>query len=61
RFAVGDRLQVLSPEGNNVIELQYIESEKGETMEVAPGGGYVVRIPLPPGNYDNALLAQIME
>ncbi len=61
RFAVGDRLQVLSPKGNSVVELQYIESDKGETMEVAPGGGYVVHIPLPPGNYDNGLLAQIME
>jgi putative protease len=60
RFAVGDRLQVLSPKGNNVIELQSIESDTGETMEVAPGGGYVVHIPLPPGNYDNGLLAQIM-
>jgi putative protease len=61
RFAVGDRLQVLSPRGNSVIELQHIESDKGENMEVAPGGGYVVHIPLPPGNYDNGLLAQIME
>jgi putative protease len=61
RFAVGDRLQVLSPVGNSVVELQHIESEKGETMEVAPGGGYVVHIPLPPGNYDNGLLAQILE
>ena len=61
RFAVGDWLQVLSPDGNKTIELQYIESDKGETMDVAPGGGYVVHIPLPPGNYNNGLLAQIME
>ena len=61
RFAVGDSLQVLSPRGNNTIELQYIESDKGVAMDVAPGGGYVVHIPLPPGNYDNGLLAQIKE
>ncbi|KPJ88095.1 MAG: protease [Gammaproteobacteria bacterium SG8_11] len=61
RFAVGDRLQVLSPNGNSVIVLETIESDTGAPMEVAPGGGYVVRIPLPPGNYDNGLLAQIME
>ena len=61
RFAVGDRLQVLSPQGNNTIELQYIESDKGEAMEAAPGGGYVVHIPLPPGDYRNGLLAQIMD
>jgi putative protease len=61
RFAVGDRLQLLSPDGNSTLELQYIESETGDSMEVAPGGGYVVHIPLPPGNYENGLLAQIME
>jgi putative protease len=61
RFAVGDRLQVLCPQGNNTIELQYIESDQGEAMEVAPGGGYVVHIPLPPGNYENGLLAQITD
>lgn len=61
RFAVGDRLEVLSPHGNHTVELQYIESDKGEAMEVAPGSGYVVRIPLPPGDYHNGLLAQIMD
>jgi putative protease len=61
RFAVGDRLQVLSPGGNSMLDLQYIESEQGDSMDVAPGGGYVVNIPLPPGNYENALLAQVME
>jgi hypothetical protein len=34
---------------------------KGNPMDVAPGGGYEVRIPLPAGNYDRALLAVNMQ
>jgi putative protease len=61
KFVRGDRLEVISPQGNHTVELSYIENDNGEPMEEAPGGGYVVRIPLPPGNYDSGLLAKILE
>lgn len=49
RFAVGDKLELLGPEGTTDFELHRMESESGETREVAPGNGHVVRIPLPEG------------
>jgi putative protease len=49
RFAVGDKLELLGPEGTVDFELRNMETETGETREVAPGNGHVVRIPLPEG------------
>ena len=49
RFAVGDKLELLGPEGTVDFELCNMETETGETREVAPGNGHVVRIPLPEG------------
>lgn len=60
RFAVGDRLEIIAPEGNHQIQLEHIESLKGEAMSVAPGSGHHVRIPLPEANYDKALIARYL-
>jgi putative protease len=49
RFAVGDKLELLGPEGTVDFELRNMETETGETRDVAPGNGHVVRIPLPEG------------
>ena len=49
RFAVGDRMELLSPAGAVDFDLRNMESESGESREVAPGNGHVVRIPLPEG------------
>ena len=49
RFAVGDKLELLGPEGTVDFELRNMETETGESREVAPGNGHVVRIPLPEG------------
>ncbi len=57
RFSLGDEIELLTPTGNQLIKLQHMEDDKGNSMEVAPGGGYHVRIPLPPGNYERGLLA----
>lgn len=48
RFAVGDRLELVSPRGNHVFELTALHGDQGEPMDAVPGGGYVVHIPLPP-------------
>jgi len=47
RFSVGDRLELVMPDGSNhEIILKSMENLKGEAMDVAPGSGYHVRIPL---------------
>ncbi|RDH42155.1 tRNA 5-hydroxyuridine modification protein YegQ [Zooshikella ganghwensis] len=46
RFAIGDELELLTPEGNQTFVLSHMENKRGETMEVAPGSGHRVKIPL---------------
>ena len=58
KFAVGDRLEVILPGGNQTITLQHMENLKGEKMQEVPGGGHQIRIPLPVANYDKGLLAR---
>ena len=58
KFAIGDSLELILPDGNLPLVLDHIESRKGEAMEEVPGGGYEVRIPLPPGDYQLGLLAK---
>ncbi|MCW9023428.1 MAG: tRNA 5-hydroxyuridine modification protein YegQ [Gammaproteobacteria bacterium] len=60
KFAVGDKIEVISPSGNQTIVLSEIEDQHGKTMQEVPGGGYHVKIPLPSGQYDNALLARFL-
>lgn len=57
KFAVGDELELILPQGNQTIQLDAMEDLKGKPMDEAPGGGYQVRIPLPPANYDKGLIA----
>lgn len=47
RFALGDRLEVLSPAGNHELRLTRMEDLTGAPLQVAPGAGHRVRIPLP--------------
>jgi len=47
RFEVGDRMELMSPQGNCDFVLGELWSEGGESREVAPGSGHVVRLPLP--------------
>ena len=63
KFAIGDRLEIIAPDGNHDLTLERMESLKGEALTVAPGSGHQVRIPLPvgsaqPHNYDKALIAR---
>jgi len=60
KFELGDRLEIIAPGGNQHIQVDYIESNKGEVMQVAPGSGHFVRIPMPPANYDKALIARYL-
>ena len=59
RFAVGDRIEVIHPSGNFEITLERMENAEGASIDVAPGNGHRVWMPLPvelPG----ALLARFV-
>lgn len=45
-FEVGDRLELISPEGNFDFELTDLYNAKGEPVMVAPGSGHVVQLRL---------------
>ncbi len=45
----GDSVQLISPGGNHRFTLEVMSDDQGRPMDEAPGGGYRVRTPLPPG------------
>ena len=47
RFAVGDSIEVMTPQGNLTFELTHIEDQKGKSRTDAPGDGHVLFIPIP--------------
>ena len=47
RFAVGDRLELMTPQGNLNFRLEALETKRGERAEVAPGDGHVRYLPVP--------------
>ena len=47
RFAVGDRLELMTPRGNLGFLLGRLERADGTTTTVAPGDGHIVYLPLP--------------
>ncbi|BBI98512.1 U32 family peptidase [Ferrigenium kumadai] len=46
RFSVGDKLEIIHPSGNSIIEVKEMKSLEGEALTVAPGSGHRVQIPL---------------
>jgi putative protease len=46
-FRVGDDIELMTPDGNVQFHLDSMESEQGDLVDVAPGSGHVVRIPVP--------------
>jgi putative protease len=58
KFAVGDKLELVLPEGNRDFVLDSMEDMRGQPMDEVPGGGYRVRIPLKREDYSMALLAR---
>ncbi|WP_222910368.1 tRNA 5-hydroxyuridine modification protein YegQ [Pseudomonas sp. DNDY-54] len=47
RFGVGDRLELMTPQGNLNFRLEALETKRGERTEVAPGDGHVLYMPVP--------------
>jgi len=60
-FRVGDKLELILPDGNNRdMVLEYMETLDGESLEVAPGSGYQVRIPIADIKGDTLLISRYL-
>jgi len=59
KFSVGDTIEVIHPQGNEIIQLGAMRNMDGEPIEVAPGSPLHVRIPLD-ARYQGALLARML-
>lgn len=46
KFQVGDKLEIIHPAGNRIVELKEMRGLEGEEITVAPGSGHRVQIPL---------------
>jgi putative protease len=58
KFAVGDRVELILPEGNRDIVVERMQDLKGQEMQAAPGAGYEVKIPIPEANAGYGLMAR---
>jgi len=58
KFSVGDSLELLTPGGNAAFTLNEMLDKDGNSLQVAPGGGWKVRIPLPTEAADFGLLVR---
>ncbi|WP_445497508.1 prephenate-dependent tRNA uridine(34) hydroxylase TrhP [Photorhabdus sp. SF281] len=47
KFMVGNSLELMTPSGNIQFTLEAMQDKKGQPMEVAPGDGYIVYLPIP--------------
>lgn len=47
RFAIGDRLELMTPRGNRSFLLKNLEKVDGTATDIAPGDGHIVYLPLP--------------
>ncbi|MES9830935.1 MAG: tRNA 5-hydroxyuridine modification protein YegQ [Candidatus Thiodiazotropha sp. LLP2] len=61
KIRVGDRVELMTPAGNQEFVLQRMEDKHGNAMQEAPGGGYQVRVALPAEDVTNALLCRYLE
>lgn len=63
RFVVGDRLQIIQPEGNCDIKVETLINKHGEAVTEAPGSGITLRMPVNTaaiGKLQNAMLARYL-
>lgn len=60
RFGIGDELELLTPAGNHRFHLAAMTDLEGQPMDLAPGGGYRVQIPLPVANGHLGLVTRVL-
>lgn len=58
KFAVGDKIELILPEGNQDLIIERMENMYGQEMQEASGGGYEVKIPLPEMNGNYGLISR---
>lgn len=59
KFSVGDKLEIIHPSGNQIIQLAEMKTLQGEPLKVASGSGHRVQIPLT-GNLAEGMLARFL-
>lgn len=60
RFVLGDRLQIIQPEGNREIVVESMFDKQGQPVSEAAGSGIFVRLPMTAGNFSNAMVARYL-
>ncbi|MGZ8227395.1 MAG: prephenate-dependent tRNA uridine(34) hydroxylase TrhP [Methylococcaceae bacterium] len=58
KFAVGDKLELILPQGNQDIIIERMEGLYGQALQEAPGSGHIVKIPVPEIPGHQGLLAR---
>ncbi len=58
KFSVGDSVELLLPSGNRTFTINEMINKDGVAVDVAPGSGHKVRIPVEAGNYQLGLVAR---
>ena len=60
KFSVGDRIELIHPKGNLELTITTMQGKNHAPVDVAPGSGYHVHIPLPAG-YEGAFVARFVD
>ncbi len=47
KFTLGNSLELMTPQGNLSFQLEQLQNRKGEQIDVAPGNGHTVYLPVP--------------
>ena len=47
KFTLGNSLELMTPQGNLSFQLEQLQNRKGEQIDVAPGNGHIVYLPVP--------------
>ena len=47
KFMLGNSLELMTPQGNLSFQLEQLQNRKGEQIDVAPGNGHTVYLPVP--------------
>ncbi len=61
KFSLGDRLQLVTPGGNQDIVVDNMQDQHGRDMESALGSGYFVKMQLPETTTEQSLLARYLD
>lgn len=60
RFAIGDKIEIITPQGNHDITLDQLENKDGQPIELAPGSGHIVRLPVSEVGSELGLIARYL-